>query len=98
MMPRKGYTSWDSKTKYGAKQRDALECIVYYMCEGIYKCKETYSLAELRVWMDIKKISVPTMYRVLRKMEEMKMVELIKDEKTCRVTVRNLLYSPTPGN
>ena len=42
--------------------------------------------------------SAPTFYRVLRKMEELKLVELIKDEKTCRVTVRNLLYSPTPGN
>jgi len=97
-MPRKGYTSWDGSKKYGAKQRDALECIEYYLSEGMGKCKETCSLRELRIWMEIKKISVPTMYRVLRKMEELMMVELIKDEKTCRVTVRNLLYSPTPGN
>ena len=97
-MPRKNYSSWDIRTKYGARQRETLSHIIYYLTEGVGKCKETFSLTEIRIWMEIKKISPPTMYRVLRKMEGMKMVELIKDEKTYRVTVRNLLYSPTPGN
>ena len=90
-MPRNGYSSWDAELKYGAKQRDALGHIVYYLKEGVGKCKETCSLREIRIWMEIKKISVPTMYRVLRKMEELMMVEILKDEKTCRVTIRNLL-------
>jgi hypothetical protein len=90
-MPRKGYTSWDSKLKYGAKQRETFAHIEYYLKDGPGKCKETCSLREIRIWMEIKKISVPTMYRVLRKMEELMMVEILKDEKTCRVTIRNLL-------
>jgi len=90
-MPRKGYTSWDSSLKYGAKQRDTFAHIEYYLKEGLGKCKETFSLTELRIWMEIKKVSAPTMYRVLRKMEEMMMVEILKDERTCRVTIRNLL-------
>jgi len=95
-MPRHGYSSWIDTGSYGSRQRNAMEYIMErFLGES---CKETYSLMELRNLAKEGGASAPTFYRVLRKMEELKLVELIKDEKTCRVTVRNLLYSPTPGN
>jgi DNA-binding MarR family transcriptional regulator len=88
-MPRPGYSAWIASGEYGKRQRDIYEYISELLMGE--QCKETYSLMELRLLSEASGASAPTFYRVLARMEQDGMVERIKDEKTCRVTIRNLL-------
>jgi len=88
-MPRKGYTTWNSDGDYGSKQKECHRKI-FEELDG-KSCKEIYSLIDLLKIMEIGGVSRPTFYRVLKKMEEQNLIQILKNEKTCRVTIRNLL-------
>jgi DNA-binding MarR family transcriptional regulator len=88
-MPRKGYTTWNTDGDYGSRQKACHGKIFVELTSET--CKEIYSLMEMLKIAEASGVSRATFYRALRRMEEENLIQIEKNERTCRVTIRNLL-------